>query len=194
MAVPPALTKEGYEIHFGTNHLGHALLIRLLLPIIQKTPDGRVISITSTAHFYPPSEGIPFETLKTTRSSGLGAPGYNYSISKLANVLYVQELARRNPTITFIAVHPGTVATALIASQTLAMRIIIRLTNPMGYLSPEQGAHSQLWAATTQLKNLTNGAYYEPVGEKGRETKHTKDKQLAKKLFDYTELELHPYL
>ncbi|CAD6564186.1 MAG: hypothetical protein CYPHOPRED_003209 [Cyphobasidiales sp. Tagirdzhanova-0007] len=191
----PAVSEDGYEITFATNHLGHALLIRLLLPVLQKTPGcGRIVSLTSTAFRSAPKAGIAFEKLNTPMSSGFAAALINYCQSKLANILYVQELARRYPEVTSIVVHPGSATTPMVKEMNWGTWLLIRITSPDIFLSPERGAYSQLWAATVPRDAFSNGGYYEPVGEKGKETKHMKDAELAKKLFDYTEQELQPYL
>ncbi|KAL0571555.1 hypothetical protein V5O48_010404, partial [Marasmius crinis-equi] len=112
MAVPAALTKDGYEVQFGTNHVGHALLIKLLMPSLLRTADEpqsdvRIIILSSVGHRFHPSGGIRFDTLREPDT--IGNAGLRYGQSKLANVLYAKELARRYPKITSVAVHPGTV-------------------------------------------------------------------------------------
>lgn len=66
MAVPPALTKDGYEIQFGTNHLGHALIIKKLLPSLLRTLGARIVNLTSLGFILHPKGGILFEKSKTT--------------------------------------------------------------------------------------------------------------------------------
>ena len=76
MRAPAGLTKDGYEIQFGINHLAHALLIRLLLPTLTKTveqhSDSRIIILTSLGFKYPPPGGIVFNDLQTTQDYGVG--------------------------------------------------------------------------------------------------------------------------
>ncbi|KAF7370816.1 Short-chain dehydrogenase reductase family [Mycena sanguinolenta] len=101
MNVPPALTKEGYEVHFGINHVSHALFIKLLLPTLLRTAevpgsDVRIVSLTSRGFTMHPSGGIVFSDLRTTQGSGL-VKTFRYGQSKLANILYASELARRYP-------------------------------------------------------------------------------------------------
>jgi NAD(P)-dependent dehydrogenase (short-subunit alcohol dehydrogenase family) len=93
MATPPGLTTDGYEVQFGTNYLGHALLAKLLLPMLESTAkepgsDVRVVMVTSHAHHSAPKEGIILNTLRTDAES-LGAFG-RYGQSKLA--MYVKSL------------------------------------------------------------------------------------------------------
>jgi len=112
MAKPPQLSKDGYEIQFATNHLGHALLIKHLLPIMLGTvekpgADVRIVLLTSTGWRGHPKGGINFAGLKTTQDFGAFGPWIRYGQSKLANIVYAAELARRYPSIISISVHPG---------------------------------------------------------------------------------------
>lgn len=200
MALDPALSKDGYEIQFATNHLGHALLIKLLLPCMLKTAeqpgsDVRIINLSSMAHQTVPSKGIELDTLKTTQS-GLG-PFYTpskwmrYGQSKLANLLYARALARRYPSIKTVSVHPGFVRTDLHATEGFTDRIIINTLAGSNWLAVEQGSYNQTWAATTPKENLENGAYYVPVAVKGELTTATaRDERLAEQLYTWTEAEL----
>lgn len=194
MALPPALTKDGYEIQFGTNHIGHALLIKLLLPTLLRTAeqpecDVRVISNTSRGAFGV--SGIDFKTLCTTQDRAFGH-WLRYSQSKLANVLYTAELARRYPTIKFASIHPGVINTGLVSNLGMMDRALVSVTNIGSMLTPEQGAYNQLWAATTH-SDFASGAYYEPVGKLGTLNKTMKDRMLAEQLWDWTETELTLY-
>jgi len=115
MAVPAQLTVEDYEIQFGTNHMGHALLIRLLLPMMLKTAqrpnsDVRIINL-SDSHKGAAEEGISFDNLRSSDYSKTAL--MRCSQSKLANILYSEALARRYPEITTVAIHPGIVRTGL---------------------------------------------------------------------------------
>jgi NAD(P)-dependent dehydrogenase (short-subunit alcohol dehydrogenase family) len=125
MAVPPALTPDGYEVQFGVNHLSHALLVKLLLPTLRSTAqqpgsDVRVVAVASLAFSGHPSGGIRFDTLQTPQAWWLGGAWQRYGQAKLANILYAAELARRHPyaesKITFLSIHPGTFNTHLITS------------------------------------------------------------------------------
>lgn len=121
MAAPPGLTVDGYELQFQTNHLGHALLIKLLLPTLLQTaeaPDSdvRVICQSSLGFQIAPMGGIRFDSLKTTQEDLSILPDsfgtyYRYGQSKLANILTAAELAKRYPQITAVSVHPGIVDT-----------------------------------------------------------------------------------
>jgi NAD(P)-dependent dehydrogenase (short-subunit alcohol dehydrogenase family) len=91
MALPPGLTADGYEIQSGTNILSHALLIKLLLPLMlttakQPSADVRIVLLTSEGYAFHPSGGIVFRDLKTSQSGiGLLGPWQRYGQSKLAS-------------------------------------------------------------------------------------------------------------
>lgn len=116
MATPASTTAEGYEIQFGTNHLGHALLTKLLLPVLIKTAeeegsDVRIINLTSGGEAFAPKGGIAFDELKSDMASHLTLRRYGQS--KLANILFTKQLAKRYPMIKSVAIHPGAVNTEL---------------------------------------------------------------------------------
>jgi NAD(P)-dependent dehydrogenase (short-subunit alcohol dehydrogenase family) len=202
MALDPGVSKDGYEIQFATNHLGHALLIKLLLPCMLNTAaqpgsDVRIISLTSTAHKSVPNNGIDFDTLKTDQAS-LGpffkpSKWMRYGQSKLANVLYPQELARRYPSIKSVSVHPGFIRTELHATENFADRCLKNFLSGGHWIAVEEGPYTQTWAATTPEDNLENGAYYEPIGIKAKPGAQAKDRGLAEKLWEWTETELAAY-
>ena len=198
MAVPPGITNEGYEIQFGTNHMGHALLSKLLLPILDKTintapgADVRIVSVSSKGHRYLPRGGFRFDSLTTT-GDDLGAYGRYYQ-SKLANVLWVKHMAELYPQFRVVAVHPGVVQTQLMdgatASPTMVQafaKVAYRLFKPV-----EMGVRNQLWASVA--RDVQSGEYYEPVGVRGRASDDGKDRKLAQELWEWTENELNRYL
>lgn len=203
MATPDSLSKDGYEIQFATNHMGHALLIKLLLPVLQATAaqpgsDVRIVNIASVAYKNAPKAGIEFSKLKTRGASyGLSMTPKKWSCygqSKLANLLYAQELAKHYPSITTVAVHPGFIKTDLHNDNNFMDRQAVNFLSGGNWLSTDEGAHTQVWAATTKKEGLENGAFYEPVGVKHvLNTKQAKDTALAKQLWDYTEKELAAY-
>lgn len=213
MATPPGLTKDGYESQFGTNHMGHALLTKLLLPLLTKTAtttdnalkqphlpasavaDVRVISLSSDGHSMAPKGGILFETLKTD-AEALGPVG-RYGQSKLANVLWARQLARAQPQLTVAAVHPGVVQTQLMERATgvpAVVRGLTRVAVGMNLLTPvDRGVRNQLWASVA-TEGLVSGEFYHPVGIGGKASAHGKDDELARKLWDWTEKELEGHV
>ncbi|KAJ6473577.1 oxidoreductase [Mycena vitilis] len=198
MNVPPALTKDGYEAHFGINHVAHALFIKLLLPTLLRTADApgsdvRVVSLTSQGFAMHPRGGILFDDLRTTQGSGL-MKSLRYGQSKLANILYAAEVAKRyGPKITSVSIHPGVVRTDLLAQQGALMRTLAWLTHPFSMLTPAEGAYNQLWAATGDKTKIKNGEYYEPVGVPGGHMRMSRDQKLTAQLWEWTEKELEVY-
>jgi retinol dehydrogenase 12 len=194
MARPPGLTTDGYEIQFGTNHVGHYLLTRLLLPLLKKTAtaaqdaDVRIISLTSDAHFHPPSGGISFSTLETTMEAH--NTFVRYGQSKLANILHARELARRNPDIKCIAVHPGGVDTDLGKEFAGNHPWIATLAAPLRWMTVvvEQGVLTQLWAATS--KGAQTGKYYVPIARESAGSAYSRNMELAGKLWEWSESEI----
>lgn len=190
MAVPAGTTKDGFEIQMGTNHFGHFLLTSLLLPTLQATAklpetDVRVIILTSEAHNMARTGKI---LMLPTELEKCGA-WIRYAYSKLANVLFARELAKRYPEITSVAVHPGIVSTDLFdASQKTNFLIKVCLAVAGSFRStPEQGALNQLWAASVAKVDLTNGAYYKPVGVFARGSPCAQNAELALQFWDWSE-------
>lgn len=196
MATDAAVSEDGYENQFAVNHVAHALLVKLLLPTIQKTVEtsgeARILFLSSLGFMYPFPGGILFDSLKTPQDLGPGSQWARYGQSKLANVIYAAELARRYPAITSASIHPGVVNTDLISRLNPADKEFVE-QNTKDRLEPHQGAHSPLWTATTSKSNLINGELYLPVGQVGEHTKESKDAELAEKLWTWTQKELEGY-
>ncbi|KAI1618519.1 hypothetical protein EDD37DRAFT_561160 [Exophiala viscosa] len=197
MGLPPAQTKEGYEIHFGTNHMGHALLTKLLLPLLLKTAekpgsDVRILNLSSEGHKIAAKQVFVPDQLSSSMSD---THSYvRYGQSKLANVLFSRELARRYPQILTTAVHPGRVATPLLdqmfATKSFTTYFQKSFDALAGVLTPVQGAYTSLFAATWKRDEVQNGAYYAPFGKLNAGSKPSQDVELAKSLWDYTEEEI----
>ncbi|GAB1198092.1 hypothetical protein APSETT444_007400 [Aspergillus pseudonomiae] len=118
MALPPDLTKDGYEVHcyHYCNNTAEA------------GADVRVIILTSIGYQLHPSGGIVFDDLKHTQDYGVFGSWRRYGQSKLANILYARELARRYPDITTVSVHPGVITTGLVENLGWAHRWFIYAT------------------------------------------------------------------
>ncbi|KAM0433664.1 hypothetical protein ACHAQK_009098 [Fusarium lateritium] len=200
MATPPGITKEGYEIQIGTNHIGHALLTKVLMPLLLQTTEKagsvvRVVILSSTVHAQAPEGGIQFDTLKTQADTM--ETWTRYGQSKLANILYGRELAKRYPQLQVVSVHPGIVNTGLTDSwmESSPLRRLVRpffMPLVSNFLtSVEDGVKNQLWAATSTA--IISGEYYEPVGKVGKASSYAKDETLAKKLWEWTEEQFQEY-
>ncbi|ROW10580.1 hypothetical protein VMCG_01899 [Cytospora schulzeri] len=200
MALPPGLTSDGYELHFGINHVAHALWIRKLLPLLQKTArehrEARIIPISSLALVLAPrGHGIVFEDLKTTQDYWVLGKWQRYAQSKLANLLYGRELARRYPEILTLVVDPGPSSTGLVTSLGFLDRMIVYAGNINRFLDDDQGHWNQVWAVGVPKDKARQGGLYEPVGVPSQSyTPFCLDEELAARLWDWTEEELEPYL
>ncbi|NUQ89162.1 MAG: SDR family NAD(P)-dependent oxidoreductase [Glycomyces artemisiae] len=163
MAPPFSLSPQGHEIQFATNHLGHFALTGLLLDRLQG-PDPRVVTVSSLAHGHG---RIHFDDPVGERRR---SPVAYYSQSKLANLLFGLELARRlraagSPVKSLMA-HPGFSSTGLLRSMNAQWRFIANLLVPFTTQPPAAGALPQLRAATAP--DAEGGQYFGPDGRKER--------------------------
>ena len=199
MAVPFARTADGYESQLGTNHLGHALLTKLLLPTLlataaQPAADVRVIALSSIGHFFTVPGGISFDTAALEQQKTMA----RYGSSKLANLLFARELAVQHPQLTAVSLHPGVILTDLFTSVRanpvqragLWLYALLFPVLPAHYAGTDGGAMNQTWAALVPKDRLTNGAYYHPVGRVKAGSKWARDEGLQKRLWEWTEAEL----
>lgn len=204
MAVPPAVSKDGFEVQFAVNHIAHALVIKLLLPVLLKTaetPDAnvRIVCLTSIAWRGHPWGGIKFDQLRTPMKSIFLGEWTAYAQSKLANLVYARELAKRYPQIQTLAVHPGVVGTGLVTNLNVVFKYIIFLSQwvqGMQMLTSEQGCYNQLWAAASaKSSDLVSGGMYFPVGVLSDNTLNTvaKSPELQTKLWEWTQDVLKDY-
>jgi len=164
-----AETQDGFELMFGVNHLAHFELTRSLEDRIRASAPARIIVLSSAGYRLAP-DGLDFHDLQSTRRKYHGLTIYGHS--KLANILFARELARRlhGTRVTVNAVHPGYVATELgnPRDDDAAARAAVekaRRENPAlahlpPPLSPEQGAATSIWLATaTEVENVS-GEYF----------------------------------
>ncbi len=159
------VTRQGFELQLGTNHLGHYALTALLLPALARRPGARVVTVSSLTH----RQGrIDFEDLNSERRY---SPWGAYAQSKLANLLFTAELDRRlrarGLDLLVVAAHPGIAATNLVANGPGAVRprLVARLmtaTNNLIAQTGEAGALPVLYAATSP--DVEAGGYYGPSG------------------------------
>jgi NAD(P)-dependent dehydrogenase (short-subunit alcohol dehydrogenase family) len=161
MAPPRRRTADGFELQFGTNHLGHFLLTVLLLDLMEGREDARVVTLSSTAH---KMGRISFDNLNGDRRYFRWNA---YGQSKLANLLFALELDRRlrskGSTIKSLAAHPGYAATNLqSAAAPLVDRLVMKVGNTVIAQNDEMGALPQLFAATEP--GLEGGTYIGPDG------------------------------
>ena len=186
MVPPYSKTEDGFELQFGVNHLGHFALTGLLLDLILKTPNSRIVTVSSMAHRYGE---ITFDDLNREADY---KPMPTYGQSKLANLLFTYELQRKldgkdTGTIA-VAAHPGWTATELQRHSGL-----INFLNRFFAQTPREGAWPTLYAAT---ENDVNGAdYYGPNGfyemrghpKRVRSNDKSQDEAVASRLWNVSE-------
>jgi NAD(P)-dependent dehydrogenase (short-subunit alcohol dehydrogenase family) len=168
MALPELRTTDGFEMQFGTNHLGHFALTGLLLPALKATPNARVVTVSSALH---DSGDIHFDDLQWKKSyDRWGA----YAQSKLANLLFAYELQRRFATsainVISVGCHPGYAATNLQASGpgmdgSAISKWMMKAANFLIAQSQEMGALPTLFAAVAPQVNGCD--YIGPTGMRG---------------------------
>jgi NAD(P)-dependent dehydrogenase (short-subunit alcohol dehydrogenase family) len=196
MALPRRTTADGFEMQLGTNHLGHFALTGLLLPALLERPGARVVTMSSGAH---QMGRISFGNLQGERHYQRWIA---YAQSKLANLLFAFELARRaalkDVDLTSVAAHPGYAATNL-QSQGARMEgsrvkgVLAELGNRVFAQSAAQGALPALYAAT--MPDVVGGEYFGPDGMGGsrgyptraQATKTARDPELAARLWAVSE-------
>jgi NAD(P)-dependent dehydrogenase (short-subunit alcohol dehydrogenase family) len=192
MAPPRRTTADGFELQFGTNHLGHFALTGLLLDAMQGRQDARVVTVSSGAHRFGK---MNFDDLQGKRKYGRWGA---YGQSKLSNLLFCFELDRRlrasGSTVRSMAAHPGYSATNLqFAAPPMPDRLFMAFSNRVWAQSAEMGALPTLYAATQP--GLEGGAYIGPDGfmeQRGHPTivkarPSAYDEAAARKLWDISE-------
>ena len=160
MMTPKATTKDGFELQFGTNHLGHFALTNLLLDRVLAAPGSRVVTVSSVGHRFA-RNGIRFDDLQWERSySRVGA----YGQAKLANLMFTYELQRRlqGTNTMAVAAHPGGSNTELARNTPAPVRVVFDLVAAYVAQSAEMGALPTLRAATDP--GVIGGQYYGPDG------------------------------
>ncbi len=155
LAGAKGITRSGFELAFGTNHMGHFLLTQLLLERIKTSAPARIVTVSSRAHTRV--SGIDWASLQRPTKSMTGIP--EYGVSKLANLLFSAELGRRlaGSGVTTYSLHPGVVASEVWRAlprplQWLAKRRMITV---------EAGAATTLFCATAPALASETGSYYD---------------------------------
>lgn len=187
MVPPYSKTAQGFELQFGTNHLGHFALVAHLLPLLRRTPGARVVVVSSGVHH---RGRIDFDDLDFAQR------GYSawraYAQSKLANLLFALELQRKlaaaGESLIVTAAHPGYTATDLQRTAGFA-----RLLNPLLAMRPPQGALPTLRAATDP--DARAGEYFGPrrffemngPPERARINRRARDLEVAARLWQVSE-------
>lgn len=183
MALPKLEQAFGYELQFFTNHIGHFILVTGLLE--QLTDTGRVVMVSSEAHRRAPKEGIQFDNLSGARGYGAWA---SYGQSKLANLLFAKELARRfaGTQKTANALHPGVIRTNLGRHMNAAAWFLFGIVGPLALKSVAEGAATEVFVATHPSVATVSGQYFADCNV-GRARRDAEDPELARKLWEVSE-------
>jgi NAD(P)-dependent dehydrogenase (short-subunit alcohol dehydrogenase family) len=177
MACPKAMTKDGFEMQLGTNHLGHFLLTNLLLDLLKASSPSRVIVVSSSGHKL---SDINKEDIMSEKSySKIKA----YGQSKLANILFANELARKlkETGVTVNSCHPGIVHTELgrhMAETSSWLRPIYRKILGPFYKTIHEGAQTQIRLAVDPELDKVTGKYFKDC-EEVSPSKAARDKETA---------------
>jgi dehydrogenase/reductase SDR family protein 13 len=176
-----ALSRDGFDLTYATNHIGPFLLTQLLLPRLLASDAGRIVNVASAAHFT--AKHIPWSVLErrtAPRQSGF----QDYAITKLMNVVHARELARRleGTAVTTYAVHPGGVASNIWRALPRPVQWVLKLF----LLTNEEGARTPLYCATAPEVAAMTGRYYDKCRE-AKPNPLANDEGLARELWIRTE-------
>ena len=154
------MTASGFEMTFGTNHMGPFLLTQLLLDRLKEADAARIVNVASTMHYQ--AKGIDWDAVRKPTATRVGMK--EYSESKLANVLHAQELARRlaGTNVTTYSLHPGVIASDVYRRVPWPLRKIMT----MFMQSTEEGAKTSLYCATSPEVASDSGLYYDDAKQK----------------------------
>jgi retinol dehydrogenase 12 len=181
------LTRDGFELAFGINHLGHFLLTHLLLDRLRESAPARVVNVSSSSHYS--AKSIDWQALAASTASITGLP--EYGVSKLANVLFTAELARRleGSGVTTYAVHPGVIASEIWRRIPFPFRQIGKAF----MRSNDEGAETVVYCAASANVAGETGLYYAKCATK-TPSRLANDEQLAAELWrrseDFCELDV----
>ncbi len=174
------VTRDGFELAFGVNHLGHFLFTRLLEARLRESAPSRVVNVASEAHRR--IHGLDFEAVRGRTRTRTGF--HEYGVSKLCNILFAREIARRwaGSGITACALHPGVIATDIWRSVPQPLRGLLTFWMK----TPEAGAATSIFCTTHPALNNVNGRYF--VNEReSRPNRAAQDDGLAARLWDESE-------
>jgi len=182
MMVPFGFTKDGYETHFGTNHLGHFLLTNLMLPILKQN-NARIVNVSALAH----------NLITALDFDAIGSPkGYQrflaYARSKVGNILFTSELQRRldaeGANVKVCSLHPGVIETEIARSVPIINVLMNLRVSYLWLKTPLEGAQTSLHCALAP--DIKGGAYYDNC-KIAQPSPLASDPALAKKLWDISE-------
>jgi NAD(P)-dependent dehydrogenase (short-subunit alcohol dehydrogenase family) len=175
------LTADGLEMTFAVNHLAYFLLTKILLSTLKASAPARIVNVSSGAHTIG---RIRFDDLQSERGY---VPMRAYAQSKLANVMFTYELARRleGSGVTANCLHPGAVASGFGQNDEGLFNLAFRLVKPL-LLSEERGARTSIYLATSPEVATTTGQYFARCKPK-RSSKASYDVEAQRRLWDVSE-------
>ncbi len=172
---------DGFEMTFALNHLGYFLLTHELLPLLKKTPGSRVVSTSSGAH---QMSKMSLDTIAKRDGKSAGFPAY--ADSKLANILFTRSLAKRAPSVVVNCFHPGFVQTGFAQNNAGFMSKAFSLGAKLFARTPEKGAETLIWLATSPDAAKLSGEYWHDC-KPAKTTKLAKDDGVAEGLWALSE-------
>jgi NAD(P)-dependent dehydrogenase (short-subunit alcohol dehydrogenase family) len=176
LAGQQGITQSGFELAFGTNHVGPFLLTDLLLERVKQSAPSRIVNVASEGHYR--ADGIDYDAVRKPTKTRTAFP--EYCVSKLANVLHAQELARRleGSGVTTYSLHPGAVASNIWRGVPWPIRPLMKLMMK----STEDGAKTPLYCATSPEVAGESGQYYDNCQRK--EPSQVATPELASELWE----------
>lgn len=179
------LTEDGIEATFATNHLAYFLLAELMIPLLKQTPGARIVNVASDAHRWG---NLDFENLQGEKKY---SPWAAYGLSKLANIMFTYELARRleGGGVTANCMHPGAVRTSLFRDFSGITGGVLKLAGAF-FRSPEKGAETIVYLASSPEVDGVSGKYFKdckPI----RSTNQSMDQAAAVRLWEVSERLTH---
>ncbi|MDZ7808387.1 MAG: SDR family oxidoreductase [Gracilimonas sp.] len=174
-------TVDGLEMSFAVNHIGYFLFTKLLLEKIKAADSGRIISVASEAH-----RAGTFDPENIQLREGY-SPWKAYGNSKLYNILFTKELADRlvDTNVTANCLHPGVVASNFAQSGSWIMKTLFNI-GKLFFISPEKGADTSIYLATSPEVEETNGAYFKNK-KVATPSSTARDPEAAKELWEISE-------
>ena len=177
-------TEEGFELQFGVNHLGHFLLTKALLDHLKSSLRPRVINVASAAHY---RGDIDFNNLRGQKGVASYSGMQAYRQSKLANVLFTREMARRHSQIDCNCLHPGTVRTRF-ANKDSKWYVSLGWTLLKPFMvSKKKGAETSVYLASSPAIEGVSGEYFDDKQRRRNPSEKARDDELARKLWDVSE-------
>ncbi|XP_033119985.1 retinol dehydrogenase 12-like [Anneissia japonica] len=174
-------TADGFEMNWGTNHLGPFLLTNLLLDLLKKSAPSRIVNVSSIGHSSPKVK-IRFDDPNLKNNYDVN---YAYSQSKLANILFTNELARRlqGTGVTCYSLHPGVIMTEITRDLSSWKLTVIYMMSILFFKTPKDGAQTTIHCAVEESLANETGYYYSDCKRKDA-APHAMDEETAKELWD----------